>query len=755
MNTDNINTNVLKRPDRNTVAQNNENLNNYNRYCYDIECYPNLFTITFVPHNISEHALNTYIYWDKQYLRYKHGYSTNYTIDEIIASKAIIISTSGIKQFVIFKSKNGDEIKNDIPLIQVFFRGFKHLTGYNSNTYDKNLLDILLYNGRFLDDEGYHKKEDKKHITEILYEKSQDIISFGKGYDRLLDFKKYYKAPYRDYDIQKILYLDVTKTALKQVGIPLLWHRIEDLPVHYKSIINEDQINSILDYNLNDVLITHKLRENQINEIKLREIISKEFNIDVLNLSRSSIAVKLMSKYYTEAAGIDFNTIKDLRTENWKIPIREIIHINFYFESKELREFYTKIENMNIIVGTTDFYFQIPFKGKTYNFAKGGLHSEDEPSIIDNNNDEYCLIDCDVTSMYPNAMINWKIAPRHLDKMLFSDVIKNILATRIESKTLSKKISKVLKNYVMNKQELTQEQVELLRANETKYDIKQEALKIVVNAIYGKLGSKDSFLFDLKALYEVTVNLQLCLLKLIEMFELNGIEVISTNTDGVVCKFKKDKRDIYDNVCKQWSNMTKLNLEFTEYEKFIRSNVNNYMICKKGFNEALKSGMNEEELKKNYIKYKGDYVEDNKFNKGYFAPVVKKAINSYFLYGTDYRDYIKNHIDTSPDAIYDYCIGQKVGNNFDIYYRYIKDRKYHDEKLTKTNRVYVSNKGGTIIKKYNDGKVKEISIVKGYNLSLFNDYIRKEDYDIDFSFYYNEVSKIIVEKIEVKQQTLF
>ena len=48
------------------------------------------------------------------------------------------------------------------------------------------------------------------------------------------------------------------------------------------------------------------------------------------------------------------------------------------------------------------------------------------------------------------------------------------------------------------------------------------------------------------AVLKVTINGQLMIMMLCEELELNGIEVISANTDGIVVKLYKNKKEVFD-----------------------------------------------------------------------------------------------------------------------------------------------------------------------------------------------------------------
>lgn len=270
--------------------------------------------------------------------------------------------------------------------------------------------------------------------------------------------------------------------------------------------------------------------------------------------------------------------------------------------------------------------------------------------------------------------------------------------------------------------------------------------------MYGAFRDINDYLYDPKCTYTVTVNLQLCLLMLIEALELKGIKVISANTDGIVCKIYPNQENDYKECCDWWQSYNNFELEFTDYEKYLRNDVNNYIAIKKGFKDAYdkladKTEESIQEIENIYVKRKGLFLETIEFNKGYNYPVVSKALNLYLLYNIPYNETIDNHINSSIDAIYDYCMSQKTDNKFEIIYRYVKDGKVEETVLQKSNRFYITKVGnntGTILKiDKESGRANRI--VAKYSVKPFNDFI-KDDYILDMSFYKKECSKILLGK---------
>ena len=92
--------------------------------------------------------------------------------------------------------------------------------------------------------------------------------------------------------------------------------------------------------------------------------------------------------------------------------------------------------------------------------------------------------------------------------------------------------------------------------------------------MYGAFRDSNDFLYDPYYTYRTTINLQLCLIMLIEELELNGISVVSANTDGIVCKIPYELEDTYYNICNAWQAKLDFELEYTDYERYLRKDVN-------------------------------------------------------------------------------------------------------------------------------------------------------------------------------------
>lgn len=212
-------------------------------------------------------------------------------------------------------------------------------------------------------------------------------------------------------------------------------------------------------------------------------------------------------------------------------------------------------------------------------------------------------------------------------------------------------------------------------------------------------------------------------------------QMIQINTDGLTVKLKASDEQRYYDVCSEWMNNTGLLLEYADYSKMIIRDVNNYIAVY----------TNGKTKKKGFFEF-----ENLPFHKNKSELIIPKSIYHYFIYGTPVRDFIKNHTN-----IFDFCIGVRSKKDSKFVY-YNKDGVEHN--LSKTIRYYISNQGVVIKKKYNDGRVSFLNVhpLKGktYYQTIFNQFVDKDNYNINYSYYIHEAQKIIYQ-LENAKHSLF
>jgi hypothetical protein len=595
---------------------------------------------------------------------------------------------------------------NDLQNLKEFCSQKALFVGFNNISYDDPALRFILEQPVGV---GLPKKlfTLSKRLVSDTNRRDEDIVKLRYPRDTY--------CPWDSMDLFKIMHFDRLGVGLKQCAINLKHERIQDLPYPYDHLIStKDEVKTVLEYNINDVLITQKLFNQIQPQIKLREEIGNLYNVNVMNASDSKMGNIILEHYYKEELGIDVRTLKDLRTKRSSVDLKDCIPAVISFQTPDLISFHEKIKNTTV-VGYENFKFEevIKYKGTRYSIGSGGIHSMESACRFDETSDKK-IISCDIASMYPTCIILNNIYPEHLDER-FVKILGILTAERLAAKS----------------------------DNPTKAD----ALKITINGLYGKLNSDTFWLEDAKAMLSVTIAGQLYILMLVEMLELNGVHCISANTDGIECEVPVEKEGLYYETCKRWEEKTGFTLEFVEYKSYIKRDVNNYIAI--GSKKAWLTGnwktANRDSGK---VKTKGAFIPDIDLKKGYKHPIVAKAVYEYFVNGVPPEE----TIDFCRDIL-DFCISQKVGREFQMELKALSGT----QSLQKTNRFYISEYGGFLSKRHKDGR--QIGLFVGKMVQLLNEYDHEkpfEDYLVDKAWYIKEAKKLI-EEIEpsVRQGTMF
>jgi putative DNA primase/helicase len=255
--------------------------------------------------------------------------------------------------------------------------------------------------------------------------------------------------------------------------------------------------------------------------------------------------------------------------------------------------------------------------------------------------------------------------------------------------------------------------------------ITADALKIAINSVFGKMGYEFFWLYDPRAFLSVTINGQLFLLDLIEKLQGAGISTLSANTDGVLCAIPPELEGAYTAVCEDWQERTGFSLEFSDYSRVIRRDVNNYMA-------RTEDGR---------IKAKGIFIENRNLSDSFRAPIIARAIREYFLNGTPPEETLEAEKSPLP-----FCYVFKPGKQF----RMVYETPGKDIEAPRVNRYVIAKAGGTLIKLSKDRRDR----VRTQPMILLNGELPEERPEgIDLGFYVEEARKVI-EKIEGKNLPL-
>ena len=707
----------------------------------DIEIFQNLFSATFV--DLQDYLKVFKDCGEKALTECLTVAEIESRLDKVKSDIFYISDTDDSQLLSLVEYINSKEahFENDVPVRYDVF-------GYNNQSYDDMLFKaFMMYFNRFDNTKQLITK--LKEVSDKIISLQDDKDAFWK--DRELDLIRKYPLPWATVDLFKVYALNsagvnVDKDSgerkkfgksLKQVSINLKWHNLLDFklpPIDdeegdvyrkkdaYRGMTNEQlnhlitndfdryilpkYVEPMLHYNKNDVYLVCEIARQKPDEIKLRYSLGAAFNLNLLCAARSSIADKLLYKFYSERSGLTIDKFKDLRTQRTALSFNKIIFPHICFKTKQLQDLLKDMKKVVIYRTNKDAFEKvIQFYGTTYTIATGGLHSQDRPAVL-TSTDKYTYVHYDISSFYPSVMVAYNIAPKHLNNNVFVKMVDYFRLTRIKCKHTKDEDGLVVAG-VHNK-------------------LAAEALKIVINAIYGKFGFEMFFLFDRFAQMQVTINGQLMVMMVVEALELDGIHVVSANTDGIIVKLPKDKEEDFKRITDDWCAQNKLGADSERYKLFVTRDINNYFDIQSNDKVEYKGGLDPKQ-----------YLKDLK--KGYDMPVVAKAVFEYFAHDTPVMETLRNHKD-----ILDFCKTQNVGKQFEVVYQKVENGKVIDVHSQRHVRFYVSTKG-VIIMKENVNSNQRSVLASGKPVIILN---KLDDKDIslrniDYKYYYEEAYKII------------
>lgn len=644
--------------------------------------------------------------------------------------------------------------RNDIAQLFAFLeqlRKNKHyMVGFNNLDFDYPVIhDLLSVSNKAITVGG-------RTVAVRAYKKAMALINSEEKFGKRIKAKDEHV---RQIDLFKINHFDnkARSTGLKSLEFNMRSDNIEDLPFDVGTVLEDEQIDVLLKYNMHDVKETLKFLKLNTSQIEFRQVLTEKYKKDFLNHNDTKIGKdyfimrleqempgsvykkggvnqtkreyidigECLFSYYdfkhpafqavlewfgrqriTETKGVfgdlpeyvlgdvakyahTYTKKKKIDSEATFEKLKEDMPLS-WLERRELKAkkagvnlfsllyCYNFADNLNVVVD-----------GFRFDFGTGGIHGSVESSIV-REDDDYCIIDADVASMYPNIAIANRVFPEHLSER-FCDIYSDVYEQR--------------KSYPKGSPE-------------------NAMLKLALNGVYGDSNNPYSAFYDPKYTMSITINGQLSLCLLAEkLLTIKGLTMVQVNTDGVTVKLPRNKRDEYDAICRKWQEQVGLELEFAEYSAMFIRDCNNYVA-------VYTNGK---------VKRKGVYqYEGLGWHQDHSAMVVAKAVEAQMLNGVSVRTFIHNH-----DNIYDFMLRAKVPRSSRLVL--VKDNVDHP--LQNTCRYYMSRNGGRMVKIMppieEDGDLRRISIAAEYNVKACND-ITAFDGDIDVRYYVDEALKLVV-----------
>lgn len=570
-----------------------------------------------------------------------------------------------------FKQVNSPVSWNDNYTTNCSIDSDKIFCGYNNLHYDNPVINYII--------EYEHVLAEKPVlvITNSIFNLSREITNSGENIEKWKRWK--YQVWFDSFDILTMLYSNKLRVGLKEIQVTMQYKNVQEFVCDWSKPLPIEDFDSMIDYNINDIESTSALLDRCKKDIDLRLAIEDEYGVKVLSKDGVNIGMKILTHKYLEKTGLTWWDIKDLRSPQAYIPLKDVILPFIKYDSPILKSVLDEMKTQVVSPGRKGYEKNFVFGGLRYTVGVGGIHSKNDPEIIIPAEDEM-LIDIDVASLYPSMLIEYGFYPKHLGPE-FLEVYSQIRSERIEAKHNGDKI-------------------------------KDSTLKLALNGLSGNLQNEHNFCYSPFAVMQIRINGQLLLLMLAEKLVELGCRIVQANTDGLFVLLKKSIYDKVNIVCREWEQLTKLTLEEDRFEAMYQYAINDYIAVKEGYakkkhefrdftavmdpktGDHIKYGAtnakgetyrNIDEIRKDYIKTKGMFITEVLLGKGLSPKIIPEAIIKYFVDGIPVEDTVKGCTDIKK-----FLMSEKTGKQWHV--------EYMNQEIQRTNRFYASTDGAYLWK---------------------------------------------------------
>lgn len=570
-----------------------------------------------------------------------------------------------------FKQVNSPVSWNDNYTTNCSIDSDKIFCGYNNLHYDNPVINYII--------EYEHVLAEKPVlvITNSIFNLSREITNSGENIEKWKRWK--YQVWFDSFDILTMLYSNKLRVGLKEIQVTMQYKNVQEFVCDWSKPLPIEDFDSMIDYNINDIESTSALLDRCKKDIDLRLAIEDEYGVKVLSKDGVNIGMKILTHKYLEKTGLTWWDIKDLRSPQAYIPLKDVILPFIKYDSPILKSVLDEMKTQVVSPGRKGYEKNFVFGGLRYTVGVGGIHSKNDPEIIIPAEDEM-LIDIDVASLYPSMLIEYGFYPKHLGPE-FLEVYSQIRSERIEAKHNGDKI-------------------------------KDSTLKLALNGLSGNLQNEHNFCYSTFAAMQIRINGQLLLLMLAEKLVELRCRIVQANTDGLFVLLKKSIYDKVNIVCREWEQLTKLTLEEDRFEAMYQYAINDYIAVKEGYakkkhefrdftavmdpktGDHIKYGAtnakgetyrNMDEIRKDYIKTKGMFITEVLLGKGLSPKIIPEAIIKYFVDGIPVEDTVKGCTDIKK-----FLMSEKTGKQWHV--------EYMNQEIQRTNRFYASTDGAYLWK---------------------------------------------------------
>lgn len=647
------------------------------------------------------------------------------------------------------------------------------MVGFNNLGFDYPVIHWMMRNRK------------KASIAYNIYLYAQEVIDsyktskFGKTVQ-----KRFILIP--QIDLYSINHFDnkAKATSLKMIAFNMGFENLQELPYSPHEDLTSEQIDDILRYNINDVLVTLRFYNECLEAMRLRAELSENYGIDFTNMNDTKIGSEIFIQEIEKVKPNSCYTFKNGKREICQtnrpfIQIKNIIFPYIKFERPEFQAILEWLRNQTITetkgvfsnilesdLGDVAKYCDlVTKKSKKMNYYP----SEEEIIRFKHDYPMGWVEDLTPEQKYnkkgeplktpePRVFFCWKVAENlHVNinghKYVFgvgglhSSVDPSIVESNDEFVIIDEDVASFYPNLAIKNEIYPQHlgiqfcktylDIYNQRKASPKGSALNGALKLALNGTYGKSNDKFSPFYDPQYTMAITINGQLSLCMLIEqILKLEGASSVQSNTDGITVRVKRSDSEKVNEIIKEWEDITKLEMERNDYSKMFIRDVNSYLSI---YAESGKA------------KLKGAYEYEMIHHKDNSARVVKMAVEAFLVKGIPLEEFITKH-----ENKLDFMLRTKVPRSSRLISIDNEGIEYEEQNIT---RFYVSNSedARSLVKVMPpaEGKTEDrrIGICVGKKVKVCNNLV---DFDnsIDYDYYIEEAKKLadVFNKVELEDE---
>ena len=532
------------------------------------------------------------------------------------------------------------------------------LGGFNNKSYDDWILQTIINGG-----EPFKVKEHNDWI-----------IAQGKnGWE--FPYIQYQRKYFKSFDLRDDLPINVSLKSIEgMMGSSIVESSV---PFDINRKLTPKELDETIHYCKVDVKNTVRLFNTRKKYLESKLQVARLKGIDeyeALGLTNAKLTAKFLeAKWQDYGDEMEYTPPPELKIgkygkalEFFMNPVEYTIHQleeQLKTEKRKIRikSLTNRIETLKKENNRYDCKLEMEIAGVPHILGWGGIHGAIKNYFMPES-DSHKIVTIDVGSYYPSLMLQYNYISRSIPS---AQGYAEVYHTRLEAKHKGDKAT-------------------------------ADALKLILNTCYGAMKNKYNDLYDPRNASAICITGMLLLTDLIDKLEdkVPSMELLNSNTDGIIIRYPIEVEPQIQDVVSEWENRTRLNMEYTVIHAIAQKDVNNY-VMKAGETYLIKDGIKTvTDQDKGKLKTKGGYVSlaggGNFINNS--LVVLHKALVQYFMNGIPIEKTINDDNDLK-----DFQIIAKTGSSYDGTYWMVDGQK---RPVQRVNRVFATTntRYGTLYK---------------------------------------------------------